>query len=653
MKIFHYLLLLIFFFVTPSVLAQDYTLASPDGRISLEVHAAEKITWNVSLEKVPVIAPSTLSLEVNDEILGQKPKVRTDKRREVRENIKPVVPLKSKNVKNNYNELLLTFRGNYAIAFRVYNDGVAYRFQTSFKKDITVNRENMEVHFPAGYTIYFPEEDSYISHYERSYTDTLLPAITKAQFCSLPTLLTSRKGINVLVTEADLFDYPNMFMYGTGGNALTAEFPKAVLETTPNPKRPDRSEKITKKAEYIALTDGTRNFPWRVFTITEDDGALVESNLVFKLSSPPKLENTSWIRPGKVAWDWYNANNIYGVDFRAGLNTETYKYYIDFAAAHNLPYIILDEGWSKSTTDLSAPNPGLDLMELIRYGKSKKVGIILWMLWQPLNQNMESLLDKFAGWGVKGIKVDFMQRADQEMVNFYDRLARESGERKLLVDLHGAYKPTGLHRTYPNVLTFEGLKGSENNKWSNDITPDHNLTLPFIRMVAGPMDYTPGVMVNANKESFHDIFDTPMSMGTRCHQLAMYIIYESPLQMLADSPTNYYREPESTRFIAQIPVTWDETHVFEAKVSDYILMARKKGDKWYVGAMTDWTPREFTLDCSFLGEGNYQIAIMKDGINADRNANDYKQVTKTITSESVLQLDLAPGGGWAAIIEKE
>lgn len=631
--------------------AQDYNISSPDGKLNLKVNVDDKVHWEVSLNNATVISPTAISLAVDDKILGKKPRLRSGKKQEVRREIIPEVPLKSAIIQDEYNELLLTFRGNYAIAFRAYNDGVAYRFQTTFRNNVEVNRENLKVNFASDCKVYFPEEKSYISHYERAYIDTTLTSISEKRFCSLPVLVKSKEGINVLITEADLQDYPNMFMYGTGGNSLTAQFPKAVLETKAVSKRPDRTEKIIKEADYIASTTGKRNFPWRVFTITDNDAALVESNLVYKLSAPSALDNFNWIKPGRVAWDWYNANNIYGVDFRAGLNTDTYKYYIDFAAAHGLEYIILDEGWSKSTTDLAAPNLELDLEALISYGKDKNVGIILWMLWKPLDQNLEVLLDKFAEWGAKGIKVDFMQRADQDMVNYYERVAREAAKRHLLVDFHGAYKPTGLHRTYPNVMTFEGLKGLENNKWSSAITPDHNLTLPFIRMVAGPIDYTPGSMINANEESFRDIYDTPMSMGTRCHQLAMYVVYESPLQMLADTPTNYYREPESTAFIAKFPVTWDETHVLEAKISDYILIARRKGDKWYVGAMNDWTPRELTLDCSFLGDGNYEIEIMQDGINADRNANDYKNVTDTITKSSKIKVRMAPGGGWAAIIK--
>ena len=637
-----------------STKGQEFQLSSPDGAIDVEVVVDERITWEVSLNGNSVVLPSSLALNVDNRILGENPRLRSDKRRSVNETIEPVVAIKSKTIQDHYNELVLEFRDNYAVAFRAYNDGVAYRFQTSERKDITVVNEVLELNFPQNAKVLFPEEESFYSHYERLYVDTALAAISEERFASLPAVVTTQDGVRVLISESDLFDYPNMFIKGTGSNGLKATFPKVVLEATALPGgRPDRDAVISREADYIAKTEGRRNFPWRAFVITKEDGKLVESQLMYKLARPNQLENTDWIMPGKVAWDWYNANNIFGVDFRAGLNTKTYKYYIDFAAEYDLDYIILDEGWSISTTDLTAPNPDMDVVELVKYGESKGVGVILWMLWEPLDKNLEPLLDKFAQWGAKGIKVDFMQRADQEMVNYYERVSREAAKRQLIVDFHGSFKPAGQHRAYPNVLSHEGVAGLEKNKWSHDITPDHNLNLPFIRMAAGPMDYTPGAVVNANLESFRDIFDTPMSMGTRCHQVAMYVVYESPLQMLADNPSRYYREPETTEFISRMPVTWDETRVLQASIGDYILITRKKYDKWYVGAMTDWTPREFTLDCSFLDEGSYTITIMQDGINADRNANDYKKLTKTINRSTKLNLKLAPGGGWAAIIEKQ
>lgn len=630
---------------------QQVNVSSPDGKITVKINIGDDIRWSVSLDGKPVIRPGSVSLITNKGEFGKKPVLVSKSIRQVNNSITVDVPRKNRIEQDLCNELKLNFKNNYAVVFRAYNEGVAYRFETKIKGTIVVNNEALNLNFNEGSSVFFPEEESLISHYERSYLDTALASLSAGRFCSLPVLVTSG-GVRVLVTDADLFDYPNMFLSATGSNSLTARFPHAVLQTEPG-RHADRDEKIVKEADYIAKTTGTRTFPWRVFTITEDDRTLAGSDLVFKLSRPVMIPDTKWIKPGKVAWDWWNANNIYGVDFKAGLNTSTYKYYIDFAAKYRLEYIILDEGWSKTTTDLTAANPDIDLMELISYGKSKGVGVILWMLWKPLDQNMESLLDKFAEWGAKGIKVDFMQRADQDMVNYYERVARECAKRHLLVDFHGAYKPAGLHRAYPNVISHEGLKGAENNKWSKLITPEHDLTLPFIRMVAGPMDYTPGAMINANKACFREIFDNPMSMGTRCHQFAMYVVYESPLQMLADNPTHYYKEPESTEFISKMPVTWDETKVLDAKVSDYILMARRKEAKWYVGAMTDWTARNLTVDCSFLPAGNYRIEIMQDGVNAERNGNDYKRVVQKITNQSKLNIKLAAGGGWAAIIEKE
>ena len=364
------------------------------------------------------------------------------------------------------------------------------------------------------------------------------------------------------------------------------------------------------------------------------------------------IEDTSWIRPGKVALDWWNANNIYGVDFRAGVNTDTYKYYIDFASRYGIEYVILDEGWSKPS-DIFAINPDIDMEELLSHARQKNVGIILWVVWKALDDKLQEALDLFEKWGVKGIKVDFMQRDDQWMVNYYWRVAKEAAKRKLLVDFHGSYKPAGLRRTYPNVLTREGVRGLENVKLSNYPTPEHNVTLPFIRMLAGPMDYTPGAMINSQEENFRPIFDRPMSMGTRCHQLAMYVVFESPLQILCDSPSRYLRESECMEFLEKVPSVWDQTKALEAKVGDYVLVARKSGAQWYLGAMTDEIKRELTVDFSFLDGGDYTIEIYQDGINADRYGNDYKKVVRNISKSDKLKIQLAPGGGWVARIFRD
>ena len=370
-----------------------------------------------------------------------------------------------------------------------------------------------------------------------------------------------------------------------------------------------------------------------------------------ELAEPCRIEDTSWIKPGKVAWDWWNANNVYGVDFKAGINTETYKYTIDFASRYGIEYVILDEGWSK-TDDLLSVNPDINMEALLSRAKEKGVGLILWVVWKTLDDQLDEALDLFEQWGVKGIKVDFMQRDDQWMVNYYWRIAREAARRHLLVDFHGSYKPCGLRRAYPNVLTREGVRGLEHVKWSNHPTPEHNVTLPFIRMLAGPMDYTPGAMINAQEKDFRPIFNRPMSMGTRCNQLAMYVVFESPLQMLADSPSNYLKEDGCMDFLSHVPTVWDETVVLDARVADYVLVARKHGEEWYVGAMTDWTLREMTVDFSFLNEGSYIMDMYRDGVNADRFGNDYERIVRTISRGDRMTIGLAPGGGWAARITR-
>ena len=406
---------------------------------------------------------------------------------------------------------------------------------------------------------------------------------------------------------------------------------------------------ITKTKDYLARTKGTRVFPWRVFIMSKNDAGLIESDLVFKLAAPNKIADTKWIRPGHVAWDWWNANNIYGVDFRAGINNDTYKYYIDFASKNGIEYIILDEGWYKLGNVLEQVS-GIDVQALCKYAESKHVGVILWVVWKSFWDKMDEAVVQYEKWGVKGVKVDFMQRDDQKVVNFYLEAIKKTAEHHLLIDFHGAYKPDGIGRTWPNALTREGVKGMENDKWSRDITPEHDVTLPFTRMVAGPMDYTPGAMVNMDSANFTPNFTRPESQGTRVHQIALYVIFESPLQMLSDSPSNYMKEKESTDFIVNIPVVWDDIKVLDGKIGDYLLLARRSGKEWFAGALTDWTSRDMDMDLSFLPEGRYRMEVFQDGINADRYAGDYKHFRMDVKSGDKLKIHLAPGGGWAARI---
>ncbi|MBN2572066.1 MAG: glycoside hydrolase family 97 catalytic domain-containing protein, partial [Ignavibacteriales bacterium] len=425
--------------------------------------------------------------------------------------------------------------------------------------------------------------------------------------------------------------------------AIFPKYPKKVEQIN------DRNVKVTKRECYIAKTNGTRSFPWRIFAISKEDKDLLTNQLVYILASENKLEDVSWIKTGKVAWDWWNANNLFDVDFKPGLNNKTYKFYIDFASKYGIEYIILDEGWY-NLGNLFDVNPEINLEELIKYGKEKKVGIILWVVWKTLDDQLNEVLDWFEKLGVKGIKVDFMQRDDQLMVNYYWKICKEAAKRKLLVDFHGAYKPTGLRRTFPNLVSREGVMGLEHLKWSDKITPEHNLIIPFIRMVAGHMDYTPGAMLNAHKENFQVSFSSPMSIGTRCHQLAMYVIYESQLQMLADSPSNYLNEKECTEFVSKVPVVWDETIVLDAKLGEYILMAKRNGKEWFVGGMTNSTSRTLELDFSFLDEGDYQIEIFQDGLNIEKNASDYQKIVKQISKNDKMNISMYIGGGFAGKI---
>ena len=633
------------------VTAKDYHLQSPNGLLSVQVQVDKNISWSAFYKSKPVLEKCPVSLTLlSGQVLGNNPKLRKSETKAIHQQLIPEVPRRKAVIEDYCNELTLKMKGSYSITFRAYDYGMAYRFGTEFPATIEIGSEQMELNFAGNARCWFPEENSMLSHNERIYLKENIQQINASRFCSLPVLFQDAAGINVLFSEADLYDYPCMFLAGSGTNTLKATFPKRVLDISIPDKGSDRDEIIVKEAAGIALTKGTRSYPWRLFYVTDQVADLMEHDLVFQLSRPSVLESSAWIKPGKVAWDWWNANNIYGVDFKAGINTATYKYYIDFAARYGLEYIVLDEGWSKTTTNVMESNPEIDIPELVRYGKEKKVDIILWMLWKPLDKDLDAILDQCKNWGIKGIKVDFMQRSDQYMVNYYERVAKETAKRQLLVDFHGAFKPSGLFRTYPNVISNEGVKGLENNKWSKDITPEHNVTLPFTRMVAGPMDYTPGAMDNAQPKDFFPRFDRPMSMGTRCHQLAMYVVYESPLQMLADCPSNYYRENECTEFIAGIPTTWDDTKLLTGKVGEYIAIARKKGNTWYIGAMTNGLEREMELNLSFLSEGSHKAVMMQDGINAGMNAIDYKKVNTTVNSNSKLQVKLAPGGGWAAII---
>ena len=634
--------------------AQTYTVASPDSRTTVTLNIGKTVSFTVTHGGQTLVEPSTIGV-ASDSAETPDWKVTHYTKRSQDEWIHPQVPVKFTTLEDHFNEDAWTFRNHYSLIVRVYNNGVAYRWIVDRKGDYRIWNETLHLQFHSADSAWYPLEDGFYSHDERIFRPFSLDSIGEEQLGSLPALV-STGGAKVLFTEADLYDYAGLWLRGDnkgGFNAVFPEYPKEMRETS------ERDRKVLSREAFIATARNEKVLPWRVLVIADKDADLLTNTLVYQLSTPPaKGEDFSWVKPGKVSWDWWNDNNVYDVDFRAGINTATYKYYVDFAAKYGLSYIILDEGWSP-VGDITKVVPDINMEELMAYAKQKNVGVILWVSWLSLDKQLASALDLYQRWGVAGIKVDFMQRDDQLMVNYYERVARATAVRKMLVDFHGAYKPTGFDRQFPNALTREGVFGNENMKWSDPrdprvIGPEHNVTLPFTRQVAGTMDYTPGAMLNAQKQDWAAINRNPMSKGTRCQQLAMYVVYESPLQMLCDNPTHYYKEPECMDFLSTVPAVWDSTVVLQAKVGDYVAIARKahNGD-WYIGAMTDWTPRDLSLNFSFLGLGRWHMDVWQDGINADHNGQDFKRVQGTsINGTQTFTVHLAPGGGWVARIKK-
>jgi len=645
---------LLFFFlfvITVSYsFAKDYKITSPDGKIVVTVSAGTDLKWSVTCEGKTAINSAKAGMVLGDgSVLGQNETIRRITPGKIDQVLETVVAYKRSKITDNCNTLLIAFRSGLAVQFRAYNDGVAYRFETSLKDNIIVKNEIADIQFPQGTYSWYPLEDSFMSHNERIFIYSSLDTIGNRHLASLPALFRAN-GINVLFTEADIEDYPGMWVRGGGPGRITGIQP-GYPETEKLNR--DRDFYVTSTKDFIATTKGTRTFPWRAFVITGNDGQLVESDMVFRLGSPNRLTDYGWIKPGQVAWDWWNANNIYGVDFKTGINNDTYKFYIDFASKNGIEYIILDEGWYKTGTTVLESIPEINVPELCKYAESKNVGVILWVVWKTFWDKIDEAVALYEKWGVKGVKVDFMQRDDQKIVNFYYEAARKTAEHHLLIDFHGSYKPDGLQRTYPNALTREGVRGMENDKWERTITPEHDVTLPFTRMVAGPMDFTPGAMVNMDRANFNPQFTRPASQGTRVHQMSMYVIYESPLQMLSDSPSNYMKEQECTDFLVRVPVVWDDLKVLDAKTGDYLLLARRSGNDWFVGGMTDWNRRQMELDLSFLPSGEYSMEVFQDGINADKHAQDYKHLKTNVKSGDKLKIEMAPGGGWVAKISSK
>lgn len=627
------------------------TLSSPNGELNVTIRVADKIYYDVSYGQDVLLKDNILQMKLGDgKVLGEKPALSSKKISKHSETTSPLIPLKFASVNNEYNQLLMKFKGNYSVEFRAFDDGIAYRFITDFKNDIIVEDEVFALNFPSDYKIHWQPTKNFKSAYESRYNHHQSSEWKPTwDMATLPVLIESNNGYKILFSEADLYDYPCMFWRGTEGPAVTATFPKVPTEFGDDG---DRRVKILKEADYIAKTNGKRNFPWRFFVITKEDGQLIENTMVYKLSSKNEINDPSWIKPGRVSWEWWNGASVYGpdVNFVSGFNMDTYKYFIDFASKYGLEYIIMDEGWAKSTRDPFTPNDKIDLPELIRYGKSKNVDIVLWLTWLTVENNF-GLFKTFADWGIKGVKIDFMDRSDQWMVDFYERVAKEAAANKLFVAFHGSFKPAGLEYRYPNVIAYEGVRGMEQ---MGGCTPDNSVYFPYMRNAVGPMDYTPGAMTSMQPELYLSKRPNSASIGTRAYQLALFVIFETGLQMLADSPTAYYNNPDCTDFISKVPVTWDETIALDAKVGEYTIVAKRKGNKWFIGGMTNNSEEEriFEISLDFLSNSkNYQMTSFTDGINAGRQAMDYRMNKSSVNKGDKITIKMARNGGFAAVIE--
>lgn len=635
---------------------KKYVLSSPDGTLKMEISAGNELAYQVMHGNDTILSHSNIGLVLeNGTIVGKTPRITGERRRKIKDNIESPF-YRFKEFVATGNELDLKLKGGFGIIFRAYNEGVAYRFYTTQSSGIIIKEEQAEFNFKEDYTAYLPyttnDKKTMAMAYQNVYDITPL---SKAQpkLAFLPVTVDCG-SVKLTLLESDLEAYPGMFVQSQQGKyGLKGVFAPYPAKTDFYPWR--KQEYVTETTDFISRSRGSRSYPWRVLAITEKDTDMPVNNLVYALASPNRIGDTSWIKTGKVAWDWWNDWNLKGVPFKAGINMDTYKYYIDFASRNGLEFIVLDEGWyAPKSGDMLTVIPELDLPELIAYGKSKGVEIVLWTVFNVLDSQLEAACKKYADMGIKGFKVDFLDRDDQTAVEMVYRIAEMTARYKLTLDLHGIYKPTGINRTYPHIINFESVFGMEEVKWTDikNNMPLYDVTFPYIRMMAGPVDYTPGAMRNATKADWRAMYYTPASMGTRCHQLAAYIVHDSPFTMLCDAPTNYLNEQECVDFIASLPVEVDSTFIASGELGKYIVTVRKKDVNWYIGGMTNWDERDVQLDFSFLPEGmSYTAVLFKDGVNANKQAEDYRKETIRIDKDSRLTLHLASGGGFAMKLE--
>lgn len=653
--------ILLFFIMTVCMaMAKSYLVTSPNGRLKAQVEVGKTLSYQLTWDDLLLVSPSTLSLKTEAGHWGVNSRLAQAKKSSHQGSFQAFAYKKAV-VTDNYNQLLLRFKDGFSVVFRMYDEGMAYRFISNTQKELKIEDEEVSLHFAKDWDAFIPyvrdsgnREDQLQNSFENTYKHTKLSKLRTDRILFSPFVVEADNGVKVAVAESDVENYPGLFFLGDGQSpsltGVSAPYPKKQVQGGYH-----KLQLIAKGREpYLTKSYKGQAFPWRIFCVATEDAQLLDNDMVYRLAAPNRIGDTSWIKPGKVAWEWWNNWGVYNVDFKTGVNTETYKYYIDFASRNGIEYVILDEGWAVNLkADLFQIIPEIDLKGIIDYANSKNVGIILWAGYYAFERDMERVCKHFSEMGAKGFKIDFINRDDAASVDFHYRAAAMAAKYKMMVDFHGTYKPTGLNRTYPNVVNFEGVYGLEQNMWATAAKHDqplYDVTVPFTRMLAGPMDYTQGAMLNGTKKTYHPSDVAPMSQGTRVHQLAEYVIFLSPLNMLCDSPMNYEANPECTEFIAKIPTVWDETIPLKSVIGEYVAVARRHGSTWYVGAITNWTPRDLTLDLAPLKVGGRTATAFVDGVNADKFAQDYKKKTLQIPDNGQLPIHLAPGGGFAMVI---
>ena len=640
----------------PSIAQRSYEFYSPDSALRLQIKTKDKLSWTLYAGKEMLTQSSSVDIQLaNQKSLSGKLAVGSHKYSRVNETITVPVPYRRKTIPENYVMLELTLNEPFTIQFRLYNEGMAYRVSTRFKDSIIIENENVTFELDDKTNVWFAHMDKrqnvdrFHTSFESIYKKQALTAIADTMLTYSPVTVSLPNGYHLAFSDANLFDYPGLFLEKKG-NALQGKFaPFAAKEKLIEGEFPQYI--VEERANYIAKTKGTRMLPWRAILVAKKDTDLPNNDLLWLLGEKSMIPDPSWIKYGKGTDEWIIGINLFNVPFKAGINTATYKFYIDFARRFGFDQVMLDAGWS-DVKDLFKINPDVDMNELVTYAKQNNIRLMLWTLCATLDKQLDSALKQFSKWGIASIMTDFMDRDDQKMVNFYHRIAKACADHKISVMFHGAFPPKGFNRTWPNAITQEGVLGAEWNIWSELCTPEHNVAIAYTRMLAGPLDYEPGLLLNAQKDQFRSISKNPMSIGTRCHQLAMFVVYDSPLQIFSGNPSQGLKELEFMKLLGSIPTTWDETKILDGKIGEYVVTARKKGTGWFIAALNNSVARDITVKLDFLEDGNFKATICKDGVNAHNYGADYELTEKNFNKNYSPEIHLAPGGGFLLKLEK-